>query len=206
MAARLVTINLLPGVQRAPSTSSLEQFHRSPLAWLIGSALVGVALALFVTLRWYQVQVAQTAVRLQALDQQKLTVFHLKDSLQALQAQRQTYQQVQQDRSDWAYYLNMISDHVPDGVWFSDLTLDPVRGLVLEGAAISEGGEEMVRIGRFVQELKADVKFAESVQDIQIEAIKRGQDGDIDLVFFTIICTLASPAAGPTAAPSGGPA
>ncbi|MBI2885281.1 MAG: PilN domain-containing protein [Candidatus Omnitrophica bacterium] len=204
MSARLVAVNLLPEGQRKPVTSSLEQFHRSPLAWLIGGGLVGVALVLFVMLRVYQAQTAQVAAQLQTLDQQKLVVFQLKDSLQALRAQQQAYQQVQQDRSDWAHHLNTISDQVPDGVWFSDLTLDPVRGLVIEGSAISEGGEEMVRIGRFVQELKADPRFAQSIQDIQIEAIKRGQEGDIELVFFTITCTLAPPRAAAAASATGG--
>jgi len=65
---------------------------------------------------------------------------------------------------------------------------------VIQGSAIGQAaGSEMVSIGRLVQDLKADADFSAVVKDIQIESIKRSQDKEVEIVQFTLTCTLAQP-------------
>ena len=61
--------------------------------------------------------------------------------------------------------------------------------------ALTSQGPEMVTVTRLVQDLQAEPKFASAFKQIQLESIKRVQQGDFDLVQFTITCTMAAPGA-----------
>ena len=100
--------------------------------------------------------------------------------------------QLKQERQLWSKRLNTLSNLTPDGVWFTELNFDQAKGLVVQGAAIGQGGDEMVTVGRLVQDLKADPDLASAIQDIQIESIKRAQEKEIEMVQFTLTCALAS--------------
>ena len=91
----------------------------------------------------------------------------------------------------WAKRLNTLSDVTPEGVWFTELSLDEDKGLVIQGSAIGQGGAEMVSVGRIVSDLKANADFSSVIKDIQIESIKRVQEKEVELVQFTLTCFLA---------------
>ena len=106
--------------------------------------------------------------------------------MEQLRAQEAAFQALEHGGRRWAQRLNTLSDRTPDGVWYNELSLDRGKGLVIQGAAVSEGGGETENISKLVQELKADPNFTEAVQDLQIESIKRVQDHDIEIVQFTL--------------------
>lgn len=192
----MITINLLPENYRKLTVSSVQQFHRSPLAFLIVIVLVSPLLILGTLWKLRQAQAGQLITHLSQLDPQKTEADQLKTSVQALRDQQAALQRLSRERRQWTKLLNRLSDVTPDGVWYTDLSLDQQQGFVVQGAAISQGGEEMVRIGRLVQDLKADPNFSSMIQDIQIESIKTVQEKEVEVVEFTLTCKLGTSPAG----------
>ena len=73
-----------------------------------------------------------------------------------------------------------LTDTSSNGVFLGD-----------SSSAIGQGGSEMVNVGRLREDLKKDPDFAAAVKDIQIESVKRVQEKEIEIVQFTLSCTLA---------------
>ena len=190
----MITINLLPESYRKPKASPIEQLPRSPLTLIVVGGLVGVTALLGVVWQIRQAHAAVLAGQLNSLQPKKMEVDKLMAAVQTLRDQHAVYGRLRDARSRWALLLNALSDVTPEGVWFTDLSVDQQRGLTIQGSAIGGGGEEMVRIGRLVQDLKADPRFTALVQDTQIESIKSLQDGEIEVISFTLTCRLAGSA------------
>lgn len=186
----MLKINLLPAEARKPVSSALEQFHRTPLMRCIvgGMVLLAALLILPVTLRKQQLQ--QLRQQVNALAPKKVELDQLQRGIQRLQAQEAAFREFGKGQGGWATRLNTLSDLTPEGVWFTELALESEHGLIIQGLAISQGGAEMVGIGRLVQDLKADPAFAAAVKDIQIDSIKRTQDREVEMVQFTLVCAL----------------
>jgi Tfp pilus assembly protein PilN len=188
----MLQINLLPESERKATLSTVEQFHRTPLMAIvvIGMAAMVVLLVIPMSLRRRQLQ--RLRAEIDTLTPKKAELDQLQEVIRRLHAQETAFQGLEQGQRRWSKRLNTLSTLTPDGVWFTDLVLDPARGLVIQGSAIGQGGTEMVHIGRLVQELKSDANFAAAVKDIQIESIKRTQDREIEIVQFTLTCSLAA--------------
>jgi len=194
----MIRINLLPPSYRKPETQTIQQFHRSPLAFLIAGGLVGLLVLLLAFQQIRSAQLAKLDARLQQLAPQKAAVDELRLAVQRLRDQAAVYERLTKGRQRWTKVLNTLSDVTPDGVWYTDLSFDLDRGLVVQGSAIGQGGEEMVRIGRLVQDLKTNPGFASLIQDVQIESIKSVQDKELELIEFTLTGGLAKAADGPS--------
>jgi len=188
----MLQINLLPESERTATLSQVEQFHRTPLMAIviIGMAAFVVVLLIPLSLRRRQLQHLRTEI--QALTPKTAELDQLQQVVHRLRAQETAFQGLEHGQRRWSKRLNTLSTLTPEGVWFTELVLDPARGLVIQGSAIGQGGTEMVHIGRLVQELKNDADFAAAVKDIQIESIKRSQDHEIEIVQFTLTCSLAA--------------
>ena len=195
----MLRINLLPEGARKATLSPLEQLHRTPLVWLGAAVMVlfTASLAVPVVLGHRQLQALNTTI--QALTPKKAEVDQIQRLLHQLRAQEAAFRGLKQGEGLWSKRLHILSDVTPDGVWFTGLSLDQVKGLVIEGSVIGEGGSEMVRVGQLVQGLQGNPGFASAVGDIQIESIKRTQDQEIEIVQFTLTGALA---AAPSAAPT----
>lgn len=110
--------------------------------------------------------------------------------LESLRDQEVAFNALSQEGSSWAKRLSALSKLTPEGVWFSEFSLDVEKGLIIRGLAIGEGGAEMVRVGRLVQDIKASSEFSSVVKDVQIESIKRVQEDSLEIIQFTLVCTL----------------
>ena len=186
----MLKINLLPETNRKAAVSPIEQFHRTPMMWLFVGTLAFLPVLLFAPVMFKRQQLRQLNVKIEALQPRKLEVDQIQRFLQRLRAQEAAFHSLGKGKSLWSKRLNTLSDVTPEGVWFTELVLDQSKGLVIQGAALSLGGEEMVNIGRLVQDLKADPGFASVVKDIQIESIKRVPEKEIELAQFTLTCAL----------------
>ena len=187
----LLQINLLPESERKAVLSPVEQFHRTPLMAIVIIGMAAVVLLSLLPLGLRHRQLQKLNAEIQALTPQKTEIDQLQQAIRLLRSQETAFQGLQHGQRRWSNRLNTLSTLTPDGVWFTDLALDPVRGLIIQGAAIGQGGAETGSIGRLVQELKNDADFAAAVKDIQIESIKRSVDREIEIVQFTLTCTLA---------------
>lgn len=185
----MLKIDLLPPSARKISLSPVEQFHRTPLMWIVVAGMIGFALSLLLPIGLRHRQLQRLNATIQALEPRKLEVDQIQRFLQQLRAQETAFQGLRKGRGLWAKRLNVLSDVTPEGVWFTELTLDPVKGLVIQGSAIGQGSE-MDSVDRLVQDLKRDHDFASAVKEIQIESIKRVPERDIEIVQFTLACTL----------------
>ena len=188
----MLQINLLPESERKATLSHVEQFHRTPLMAIVIIGMAAVLLLLLLPIGLRRQQLQKLNAEIQALTPKKTELDQLQQMTQRLRAQEAAFAGLQQGQRRWSKRLNTLSTLTPEGVWFTDLALDPARGLVIQGSAIGQGGAEMVNIGRLVQELKNDADFAAAVKDIQIESIKRSQDHEIEIVQFTLTCSLGS--------------
>ncbi len=193
----MLKINLLPEGARKTTLSPLEQLHRTPLVWLAAAAMVLLAVALSVPVALGHRELQTLNAKIQVLAPKKAEVDQIQQLLHQLRVQEAAFRGLKRGQGLWSKRLNVLSDVTPDGVWFTELTLDQAKGLVIQGSVIGEGGSEMVRVGRLVQSLQADPDFAAAVGDIQIESIKRVQEQDIEIAQFTLTGALvtASPAA-----------
>lgn len=191
----MLRVNLLPESARKAGLSPVEQLHRMPLMWIAVALMVAAALSLVARVGVGHRTLSELNAKVQVLQPQKLEVDQIQRLLSRLRAQETAFHGLKKGQGLWSKRLNVLSNVTPDGVWFTELTLNPGQGLMIQGSAIEQGGSEMVNVGRLVQDLKADPDFASAVKDIQIESIKRVQDGAIEVVQFTLACALREPAA-----------
>lgn len=194
----MITVNLLPEGYRKPTTTSIRQFHRSPLAIGIAGLLIGVGVLLAALGALDQLRLRGLQARVYTLDPKRRVIDEVKIAIARLQEQERVFEQLDRRRSQWAQRLNVLSDMTPDGIWFSDLALDAQGTLTLQGAAISQGREEMASVNQLVQSLRADPQFSPVVRDIQIASIQNVQEGEIELMEFTLVCDLRTSRAAST--------
>ena len=186
----MLKINLLPSGARKTSLSAVEQFHRTPLMTIAVAVMVLLPVSLWVPIHFRHRALRELTAQLQVLQPRKVEVDRLQRVLRRLRAQEAAFRGLGKGQDLWAKRLSTLSDVTPDGVWFTDLSLDKAKGLVIQGAAIAQGDPEMASVTRLVQGLKADADFTAAVKDIQIESMKRVPEGEIEVVQFTLACSL----------------
>ena len=187
----MLKINLLPEASRKASLSSLEQFHRTPLMWIAVAIMIALPPLFLVPIQWRRQQRQQLDKKIAALEPKKAELEQLQRFLQQLRQQETAFQGLAKGQALWSKRLNILSDATADGVWFTELALDQTKGLVIQGSAIGQAGPEMLSVTRLVQGLKENTEFASAFKEIQIESIKRVQEGEIDIVQFTLTCAPA---------------
>ena len=187
----MLTINLLPEGSRKANLSQIEQFHRTPIMAIGVVVFVAVPLLLWVPVSIRSRELQRLNEKIQVLEPKKAQVDQLQRLLTQLRAQEKAFQSLGKGQNLWAQRLNILSNVTPDGVWYTELSLDVEKGMVIQGSAIGEQvGPEMVSVTRLVKDLEANPAFSSALKDIQIESIKRVPEGDIDVVQFTLACTL----------------
>lgn len=187
----MLTVNLLPETARKTGPSQVEQFHRTPLMGMAAAVMVALPLVLWIPIQVRRYQLGQLTTKIQTLQPKKTSIEQLQRSLQQLRAQQAAFQGLGKGQNLWSRRLNTLSDVMPDGVWLTELSLDPAKGLVIHGSAIGQSDPELTSITKLVQGLKADADFSSAVKELQIESIKRVQEGQVEVAHFTLTCTLA---------------
>ncbi len=180
----MLRVNLLPDTYRKSQLSPIEQFHRTPLFWII--LVLAFILPLAVPLPVIQLRLAavnRLSATIHTLAPKRLEVERIRKEVESLRKKEQALESIQQQF--WSKRLNILSDLTPAGVWFTDLMLEPSRGLTIQGSAVGEGAEVM-SVGRLVQDLKVDPDFTAAIKDVQIESIKRVQERETEVVQFTL--------------------
>ncbi len=89
----------------------------------------------------------------------------------------------------WSQKLNILSDHLPRGVWLKRVALEE-NALLIEGSAISEQGEEMINVHKFISQLQKQDAFLEHFADIELSSIQRRKIKQVDVADFIITARL----------------
>lgn len=193
MPRELLRINLLPESARKTTLSPVEQFHRTPLMALAVGVMALIPLSLFIPTYFHRQKLQRLTAKIQTLEPRRIEMDQLQRTLQRLRTQEAAFQGLKKGQGLWSRRLNTLSSVTPNGVWFTELSLDPAKGLVIQGSAIASAGPAMVTVSRIAQDLKADADFASAFKQIQIESIKQVQEGEFDIVQFTVTCTVQGP-------------
>ena len=194
----MLQINLLPEGARRATLSPVEHFHRTPLMWLSVALTIGFTCSLFIRISLRRGMLRELNNKIHLLEPKKSALDELQQRLQQLRAQEAAFHGLRHAQGLWSKRLNTLSDVTPEGVWFTELSLDRKKGLIIQGSAIGQGGGgEMVNVGHLVQDLKANPDFSLAIKDIQIESIKRIQEKDVEIVQFTLSCPLREAASSP---------
>lgn len=207
----MLRINLLPEDDRKGSLTRVEQFHRTPVVWILVLIMLAVPLSLWIPITIRRRQLAPLTAKVQVLEPKRVVVLQLQEALKKLQAQDAAFRGMDQGQGLWSQRFNTLSDMTPAGVWFTELSLEQEKGLVIQGSAIGHPGEAvfagvfksadpsltdpgMVSVTRLVHSLQSDAQFMSVIEDIQIESIKRAQEGEVEVMHFTLHCPLRKPA------------
>lgn len=182
----MLRINLLPPSIRQGTASPLEQLHRTPLMAVVVGGMVVMLVLLGVPAQLQRQRLQQLQRRITELKPKKTEIDQLRQFMDDLRAQDVAFDALERGGRRWSKRLNALSDVTPDGVWFNEVTLEKAKRMVLQGAAVGEGGRETESINRLVQDLKADPDFSAAITDLQIESIKRIQDHEIEIMQFTL--------------------
>ncbi len=185
----MLTINLLPEGARQPGFSPIEQIHRTPLLWVVVGLMAAIPILLGIPMFLRSKQLEGMTAKVETLKPKKAEIDQLQQVLQQLRAQEAAFRGLEKGEGLWSKRLNTLSNMTPNGVWFTELALDQAKGLVIQGAAVSQISPE-ISVTRLTQDLKADPDFGSAVKDINIESIKRVQEGEFEIVHFTLTCPL----------------
>ena len=185
----MLKINLLPDSARRATLSPIEQFHRTPLMWMAGIIMIAIPIALWVPVYLRSRQLQALNAKIQVLEPKKAEVERLQRTLQDLRAQQAAFEGMSKKQGLWSKRLSILSNLTPAGVWFTDLMLDEARGLIIQGSGIGQGDPELASVTRLVTELKKDTDFTAAFKNISIESIKTVQDGELEIVQFTLTCS-----------------
>lgn len=186
----MLRINLLPDEQRKTLLSPIEQFHRTPVMWIVLGSVFVLPLLFLAPIGIRQRQLRGLTAKIEVLEPKKFEVDQLQRFLQSLRTQEAAFQSVAKGEGFWAERLNKLSDATPDGVWFTELTFDPAKGLMIHGSAVGQSDPGAVGVNRLVRGLREDSHFMAAVKDIQIESLKQVQDGEVEVTQFTLSCPL----------------
>ena len=182
----MLSINLLPEEARKGDQTNLLQFHRTPLMLIVGIGMVvslfGLSVAVFVR----HAQATKLSEQVQELQPKKLVVDQIQNFVNKLKNEQAAFDGLKRKDTAWAKRMSVLSEMVPDGVWFNSLMWDPVEGLRLEGQAIQEDGAEMGKLSRFLEALKTHASFGPELSEVKIDSVSRLQDQTIEMVKFTI--------------------
>ena len=183
----MLRVNLLPDRERRAALSKVEHFHRTPLMGLVFAAVILTPIGMTVQMQLAQRKAAAAQQRIAQLEPQKKELEQAQQSLQQLKIQEEGLTEIIKHVHDlWSARLNALSNHTLDGVWFRELSFDTQKGLMIQGSALSQDRVGMASATQFAQTLKADKEFAAAFKEIRMESIKSVQDGQIEVVQFTL--------------------
>ncbi len=188
----MLCINLVPEHARKTDRSSLQQFHRTPLMWIVGTLMVGSAVILLIGVQVRNFQLKRLNEQMQGLQPKKMVVDQLQKFVQTLQEEQSAFERLRQRDTAWATRLMVLAELIPEGVWFTDFVWDPSEGIRVEGMTMQQEGVEMGKISRFMEALQKHASFGPSLTDVKIDSVQRMQDQEIELVKFVITGKLLS--------------
>lgn len=181
----MLKINLLPEGARPTTISTVEQFHRAPLLWIVFAIAVLIPLWHWTMINSRRRQVEQLTAKLQVLEPRQAAVDQLQHKLQQLRAEETAFRGMKQGQGGWAKRLNILSDATPEGIWYTELLLDHTKGLVIQGSSIGGAGPT-----KLVEQLKESPDFMAAIKNVQIESLKTIPEGELEVVQFTLNCSL----------------
>ena len=189
----MIDINLVPtSLRKRSSTGGLAFLSLDlPPNALLGAAVGLALLALFHVLLLLGWLLNQEILREHKSAWQK--VLPQRNTIDSLSTQMRDLKKKQKDITDiasgkaggWSYKLNVLSDGVPQGLWFRRITVDS-KALSIEGSVISQNQNEVAAVSAFVNSLKADARFMEGFNGVEVDSIQKIKRGPTETADFKL--------------------
>ncbi|MFC1632211.1 PilN domain-containing protein [Candidatus Omnitrophota bacterium] len=197
----MAQINLLPVTAQKKRRTKLKlNVKLEPFIFLFAGVVLSVAvvwLVLNVRISAEQKQLADLDRQLQALKFSSNQLQQLAAEKDQLSAKVEFINQQLVRGVLWARNLNILSNLVPEGIWFKKIALKTGKdkkqkrhlGLEVSGAAISFQDQEMIDlISKFMTALKNNEVFAGQFSAIQLISSKRSKFGKMEVMDFELAC------------------
>lgn len=220
----MILVNLLPqGLRRARRWSFA--------AVTVRQGAVGVVAALGVVtigLGFWRVGLASAHRRLDAewkgLQATRSQVAEARDRLQTLERQAGQLTRVRATSPQWAPRLNLLSDALAPGVWFTRLTVEPVEAkrpakasskgkkgrtppavaadrriqLLVAGTALIPDGGAPSPLAALLRSLKQQPEFTRSFEAVELKDVERRKLGPLDVSDFVLRFDVREPSVSST--------
>jgi Tfp pilus assembly protein PilN len=184
----MIEINLLPDELKLKTRrSSFEMdylFYLIPLVLLL---LVLIHLSLGV------VQVSKIA-KISGLNRRMLVLEPERKKIQGMIAfeqepSRKVIEELSSKSVRWSGKLNGLSLHLPQGVWFNEISASK-KELIIKGSVYSAEKREMDTINKFMSRLREDKDFMKKFGNMELGQLQTKTYGSYDVIDFVITVTL----------------
>lgn len=183
----MIEINLLPASWRK---KQLPQF-KFPQGNL--KKFLAILIAVWMLVHFLlQVFIIINAVRLRQQEKafagilpQKQQVDEIKAHVDKAKAFEDLFSRVSVRRFVAAAKLDYLSDVLPEGVWFQELSFSQEMGEI-KGSCISLNAQELTQVGKFLNALRADKQMRKDFPRIELVSVQRRKLGATEIVDFVI--------------------
>ncbi len=192
----MIDINLVPENLRNKQKSILELTSQIPMDLIIG--ILGGVLAFLIIVHILLlgvnvikiVQYKSLQSHLAKIKQEKEKVDGLITDMRTFQAKTKSIEGITSGKAIlWSEKLNIISDSLAKGVWLSKIDLNDDE-LLIQGRALSRKNEQMINVHTFAANLKANARFLERFEDLDVGSIQLQRVGETEVANFMITCHL----------------
>ncbi|MDO8581113.1 MAG: PilN domain-containing protein [Candidatus Omnitrophota bacterium] len=189
----MIEINLIPPALRKKKGKGLfpTDFH-IPLEIIIGAGGGLIVLLLLAHIFLSSINLVKVnkynglKKEMDILKPAKQEVDLILTQLREAQGQLQAIQGVTGDKQLlWAQKLNLISEHLPRGVWLKNVVLDG-KALLIAGSAISKEKKEMTGVHALASALKSDPEFMKGMEELELSSLDRKKIQTTEVVDFLI--------------------
>lgn len=217
----MILINLLPGGRRGRAWPTVT----------VRQGVVGLAAALALMTVWlglWRFGVERAHRRLDAewsaLGATRSQVADGRARVDALERQAQRLARAKTERAQWAPRLNLLSDTLVPGVWFTRLTLAPVDAklsakvspktkgprpepsppagrrleLLVAGTALIPQGGEPSPLAALLRSLKQHPEFTRWFDAVELKSVERRKVGPLDVSDFVLRFEVREPSVSST--------
>ena len=89
----------------------------------------------------------------------------------------------------WAQKLNLLSDHLPRGMWFKKIAFENEM-LFIEGSTVSQSANEIASVSRLIAQLKGSDDFMGDFTELELGSIQKRRIKNVEIVDFVITMKL----------------
>ncbi|MCM8781354.1 MAG: PilN domain-containing protein [Candidatus Omnitrophica bacterium] len=187
----MIEINLLPEELRKKKTKGwgIDFAYFIHLLPILVILLISINIILLVFSVIISYQLRSLNNKWKNLEPQRIALLEFNKEYPIMSADARLIQQLVQQRISWAQKLNKLSQHLPGGIWFNELSVSK-KVFNLKCSVVSLEKEEISLINKFMQSLKNDSTFFKDFSNLDLVSTQRKEIGGYDIVDFTLTATL----------------
>ncbi len=189
----MLEINLVPVDlrKRKKKASPFVGFH-FPVEILIGLGSVIVFVLMLINFSLFYQRLAKAAQyaklqkQLEEIRPEQEKVKAMAREIKDIEEQVKSIRDIIGDqRVNWSQKLNILSDTIPRGVWFTKVSAQ--NGMfVIEGSSITKEQDAVMSLQQVISDLKKNQKFLDYLADVRMGGITRRYVNTVEVADFSI--------------------